>query len=131
MLSRTLVLALFLLTGCLEDPTVYQQLYNRPGFDIASPRTRSGAGTYPSYPSIPMSNERGVRVAPDYYYRKQQGYQPSAAPPSKFYGNPYALTPPAQYPYTDADRYYVPPQGSKNYSPEEQGGSMQNSGGLY
>lgn len=53
---------------------------------------------------------------PSYYPPQgygQQGYQ-QVTPGSRFYSNPYAIPPSTNYPYYDADQYYVPPSYSAN-----------------
>ncbi len=96
-------------------------------------------GGYPQGNAAPTMSNGGapVKVVPDYYYQQQggqQGYQAAPAqgqrravqqqrpnanypqsrmqyspPNSRSYDNPYSFQPPAQYPYYDADSYYVPP----------------------
>ena len=73
-------------------------------------------GDLNSYRSNPGNNQN--------YYRSSPYYQPAFPPPavhpgygggyqyppaSRYYSNPYASPPQNQYPYYDADQYYVPP----------------------
>ncbi len=114
--------ALILMSSCSRQGYSNNQLYNTPGFD---------PGTLPNAPNqgAPIR-----RVSPDYYYR-----QPSYAPPqryapppqnsyygggnvtpgSRFYSNPYAIPPSTQYPYYDADQYYVPPTYYRNIEQDQ------------
>ncbi len=129
LLSPLVAGILFFAISCSsEDP----YLYDRPGFDEGN----SPAKKYRQNPEGP------ARVAPDYYYRQpayppqgyapqqqpyyyppqqQPYYAPQQPPPgSRFYSNPYAIPPTSEYPYYDADQYYVPPT-SYYARPEQQG----------
>lgn len=117
------VLSIIFISSCSGSRYENGQLYNTPGFD---------PGTLPNAPK-PSSPVR--RVAPDYYYR-QRAYNPpqqqqygspppspyyggNVAPGSRFYSNPYAIPPTTQYPYYDADQYYVPPTYYRNIEKDQ------------
>ena len=86
------------------------QFYDDVGFD---------SGGRPTTKAYGINAEPPVKVAPDYYYSQpyssQYGAPPNPysqqqySPSSRSYSNPYSFQPPAQYPYYDSDRYYVPP----------------------
>ncbi len=134
--TSLIFLGFFLLsvTGCYSDP----YLYDRAGFE---------PGTTPSQDQNINGSQN--RVAPDYYYRQQQGlsqggqpyppqnyqyqnqyqqpqygspYQVYPTPGSRYYSNPYAIPASPYYPQYDADQYYVPPA---YYGVENQQNSMQ------
>lgn len=61
-----------------------------------------------------------------YYYQQPQSYYPPVAPyqpqgGSRYYSNPYAIPPSSQYPYYDADQYYVPPTYYNNVERQQYG----------
>lgn len=86
-------------------------LYDKTGF---KPAGRPGERAQP--------DSADVQVVPDYYYQVVDPTQPKVvktipqryAPASRYYNNPYALKPPANFPYYDSDQYYVPPRGLNN-----------------
>ncbi len=110
-------------------------LYSTPGFE--GDRPIEGALS-----RLDVARPGDYRVVPDYYYRspppqavvpqqrQQQAspYQPASGvypAASRFYTNPYALKPPAQYPYYDSDQYYTPPRGQGYDSYQDQVGPTQ------
>ncbi len=73
----------------------------------------------------PAQYQQAPQPAPYYYPQQQQGYYPPASPyppqgGSRFYSNPYAIPAATQYPYYDADQYYVPPTYYNNVEPQPQ-----------
>ena len=134
--SRYTILLMLFVFSCKGD----DYLYDKVGFDAGE----RPVGIRPN-PSAP------VKISPDYYYRQapvqqpyyQQGYAPApqqqyqqqynpyqdvpyptqAVPRSRTYANPYAIPPSSQYPYYDADQYYVPPTYYGNEDPNAVYGS--------
>ena len=98
-----------------RDHSQYNRIGYRPGY---------GPG---DVKSVKSSNDARVRVTPDSYYRsadrkprRRVGKKKSRnvfsvpyEPSSRHYNNPYSFKPPLNFPYFDADQYYVPP---KSYS---------------
>ncbi len=64
----------------------------------------------------PPQYQQAPQQAP-YYYPQQQSYYPPQGG-SRFYSNPYAIPATTQYPYYDADQYYVPPTYYNNLEPQ-------------
>jgi hypothetical protein len=121
----------FFVVSCKSDP----YLYDRPGFDKGnsppkqyqqnpeSPVTRVAPDYYyrqQGYPpqgyAAPAPAQQPYyyppqQAAPAPYYPPQGAYVPpyQSTPGSRFYSNPYAIPPSAQYPNYDVDQYYVPP----------------------
>jgi hypothetical protein len=65
----------------------------------------------------PPQYQQAPQPAPYYYPQQQQGYYPPQGG-SRFYSNPYAIPATTQYPYYDADQYYVPPTYYNNVEPQ-------------
>jgi len=114
--------AAFFLTSCVGKS---YDLYEKVGFEKGMRPNEQGqvqgqGQQYQQqspmpYPQYNQANAPQVNVVPDYYYH-QPIYPQYGAPGSRAYNNPYAFQPPAQYPYYDADQYYIPP--SNFYSGE-------------
>ncbi len=108
--------AVCFLTSCMGKS---YDLYEKVGFEKGM-RPNEQDQQYQQYQQPPMSapqynqgNAPQVNVVPDYYYH-QPVYPQYGAPASRTYNNPYSFQPPAQYPYYDADQYYIPPSNFYN-----------------
>ncbi len=119
-----LIIALLTLSCCTSnisksldsrDKGLYNRIGYRPGYG-----PDSGSGSLAK-----SSNDTRVRITPDSYYRSadrkptrrvvkkksRNVFSVPYEPSSRHYNNPYSFKPPLNFPYFDADQYYVPPNG--------------------